>query len=102
MPPLKSRGELRSQYHHSVDIGPTIPDVVNLEMPKVYRGVEQFRLSDVSMRYTFDAVSDAPTQKKRQSYAKLGPRCIWEDGWLTPARRRRPARTLPCRSTIGP
>lgn len=35
VPPLKSRGELRSQYHHSVDIGPTIPDVVNLEMPKV-------------------------------------------------------------------
>lgn len=53
------------------------------------------------MRYTFDAASDASTQKKRQSCAKLGPCGTWEDGWLEPARRRRPARTLPCGSTIG-
>ena len=50
-------------------------------MPKVYRGVEQFPLSGVSMRYTFDATPDAPTQKKRQYYAMLGTRGIWEDGW---------------------
>jgi arylsulfatase len=34
------------------------------------------------MRYTFDAKPDAPTQKKRQYYAMLGTRGIWEDGWL--------------------
>ena len=44
-------------------------------------GVEQYPLSGVSMRYTFDAKPDAPTQKKRQYYAMLGTRGIWEDGW---------------------
>jgi hypothetical protein len=50
-------------------------------MPKVYRGVEQYPLSGVSMRYTFDATPDTPTQKHRQYYAMLGTRAIWEDGW---------------------
>ena len=78
---IKARGEVRNQYHHSVDIVPTILEIVGLEMPKVYHGVEQFPLSGVSMKYTFDATPDAPTQKKRQFYSMLGTRGIWEDGW---------------------
>jgi arylsulfatase A-like enzyme len=79
---IKARGEIRDQYHHSVDIVPTILDIVGVEMPKVYRGVEQFPLSGVSMKYTFDAEPRAPTQKKRQFYSMLGTRGMWEDGWL--------------------
>ena len=79
---IKARGEIRDQYHHSVDIVPTLLDIVGIEMPKVYHGVEQFPLSGVSMRYTFDATPHAPTQKKRQFYAMLGTRGMWEDGWL--------------------
>jgi arylsulfatase A-like enzyme len=82
---IKARGEIRNQYHHSVDIVPTILDIVGVEMPKVYRGVEQFPLSGVSMRYTFDAAPNAPTQKKRQFYTMLGTRGIWEAGWLATA-----------------
>ncbi len=78
---IKARGEIRNQYHHSVDIVPTILEIVGLEMPKVYKGVPQFPLSGVSMRYTFDATPDAPTQKHRQYYAMLGTRAMWEDGW---------------------
>jgi arylsulfatase A-like enzyme len=78
---IKAKGEVRNQYHHSVDIVPTILDVCGLEMPRVYRGVEQYPLSGVSMRYTFDAAPDAPTQKHRQYYAMLGTRAMWEDGW---------------------
>jgi arylsulfatase A-like enzyme len=78
---IKARGEVRNQYHHSTDIVPTILDICGLEMPKVYKGVEQYPLSGVSMRYTFDAKPDAPTQKKRQYYAMLGTRGMWEDGW---------------------
>jgi len=77
---IKARGEVRTQYHHCTDIVPTILDICALEMPKVYRGVEQYPLSGVSMRYTFDSPA-APTQKKRQYYAMLGTRAIWEDGW---------------------
>ena len=78
---IKARGEVRNQYHHSTDIVPTILDVCGLEMPKVYKGVEQYPLSGVSMRYSFDAKPDAPTAKKRQYYSMLGTRGLWEDGW---------------------
>jgi arylsulfatase A-like enzyme len=78
---IKARGEVRNQYHHSTDIVPTILEICGLEMPKVYKGVEQYPLSGVSMRYTFDAKPDAPTQKKRQYYAMMGTRGIWENGW---------------------
>jgi arylsulfatase A-like enzyme len=82
---IKARGQVRNQYHHSTDIVPTILDVCGLEMPKVYRGVEQYPVSGVSMRYSFDAAPDAPTQKHRQYYAMLGTRGIWEDGWKAAA-----------------
>ncbi len=82
---IKARGEVRHQYHHSTDIVPTILDVCGLEMPKVYRGIEQYPLSGVSMRYTFDAAPNAPTQKQRQYYAMLGTRGIWENGWKAAA-----------------
>jgi arylsulfatase len=78
---IKARGEVRHQYHHSTDIVPTVLDVCGIEMPKTFRGVEQWPLSGVSMRYSFDAKADAPTQKKRQYYTMLGTRAIWEDGW---------------------
>ncbi len=82
---IKARGEVRHQYHHSTDIVPTILDVCGLGMPKTYRGVEQYPLSGVSMRYSFDADPDGPTQKKRQYFAMLGTRGIWEDGWRAAA-----------------
>jgi arylsulfatase len=78
---IKARGEVRNQYHHSTDIVPTLLEICGLSMPKVYKGEEQVPLSGVSMRYTFEAKPDAPTTKKRQYYAMLGTRAIWEDGW---------------------
>ncbi len=78
---IKARGEVRNQYHHAVDIVPTILEIVGLEMPKVYKGVEQYPLSGVSMKYSFDAKPDDPTQKHVQYFAMLGTRAIWHDGW---------------------
>jgi arylsulfatase A-like enzyme len=78
---IKARGEVRNQYHHSVDIVPTILDILGLEMPQVYHGVKQYPLSGVSMRYTFDAKPEDKTKKHRQYYAMLGTRAMWEDGW---------------------
>src|SRR5262249_32921813 len=71
--------EVRGQYHHATDIVPTILDVAGLEMPKVYRGVEQYPLNGISMRYAFDN-GKAPTKKERQYYTMLGTRGIWEQG----------------------
>jgi arylsulfatase len=78
---IKSTGQVRSQYHHSTDIVPTILDICGIEMPKTFKGTPQYPLSGVSMRYTFDAKPDDPTQKHIQYYAMLGTRAIWKDGW---------------------
>ncbi|MFC6041692.1 arylsulfatase [Nocardioides hankookensis] len=82
---IEARGEIRHQYHHSTDIVATVLDVTGLEMPATYRGVEQHPLSGVSMRGSFDAAADAPTNKEVQYYAMLGTRGIWKDGWKAAA-----------------
>ncbi|MFE7223870.1 arylsulfatase [Nocardioides sp. NPDC057577] len=81
---IRAKGEIRHQYHHVTDIVPTILDLAGLEMPEVYRGVEQEPLPGVSMAYSFDG-ADAPTMKKRQYYTMLGTRGIWQDGWKAAA-----------------
>ena len=81
---IKAKGEIRHQYHHVTDIVPTILELAGLEMPEVYRGVEQEPLPGVSMRYSFDS-PDAPTKKKRQYYNMLGTRGVWQDGWKAAA-----------------
>ncbi|PRY24530.1 arylsulfatase [Aliiruegeria haliotis] len=78
---IEARGEIRHQYHHSVDIVPTLLELAGVEMPEVYNGVEQYPLSGVSMAYSFDAEPDAPTQKDVQYFAMLGTRGVWKDGW---------------------
>jgi len=77
---IKAKGEVRHQYHHSTDIVPTILEAAGLEMPKTYRGVEQYPLAGVSMIYSFDKPK-AATQKKQQYYCMLGTRGMWQDGW---------------------
>ena len=80
----QGQGQVRHQYHHATDIVPTILDVAGVEMPEEYRGVKQYPVNGVSMRYSFDD-AEAPTTKKRQYYAMLGTRGIWEDGWKAAA-----------------
>lgn len=82
---IKARGEIRHQYHHSVDIVPTILEITGNQMPEINNGVEQYPLSGISMAYTFAADPNAPTQKKSQYYAMLGTRGIWMDGWKAAA-----------------
>ncbi len=82
---IEARGEVRHQYHHSVDIVPTLLEVLGVEMPMVHNGVEQYPLSGVSMAYTFDAEPNTPTQKDVQYFAMLGTRGIWKDGWKAAA-----------------
>jgi arylsulfatase A-like enzyme len=78
---IKARGEVRHQYHHSVDIVPTILECCGVEMPKFVNGAQQTPLPGVSMRYSFDAAPDAPTQKVTQYYELLGARGLWHQGW---------------------
>lgn len=82
---IAAKGELRHQYHHSTDVVATVLDVAGIEMPEVFRGIRQRPLDGVSMRSSFDAAPDAPTDKKVQYYAMLGTRGIWKDGWKAAA-----------------
>ena len=82
---IKAKGEIRHQYHHSVDIVPTLLEVIGLEMPEEYNGVKQVPISGVSMAYTFDAKPNGATQKHVQYFAMLGSRGIWKDGWKAAA-----------------
>jgi arylsulfatase A-like enzyme len=74
------KGELRHQYHHAIDIMPTILDALGVEPPEVIKGHTQSRIDGVSMRYSIDDPS-APSARKTQFYSMLGSRGIWHDGW---------------------
>ncbi len=83
---IASRGEVRNQYHHAVDIVPTILECAGIEMPEQVLGYEQTPLPGVSMKYTFEA--DGPTQKHVQYYEMMGTRALWHDaGTSSPSAR---------------
>jgi arylsulfatase len=73
-------GDIRHQYHHAVDIVPTILDLLAVTPPETIKGFVQSRFDGVSMRYSFDDPS-APSARKTQFYSMLGSRGIWHEGW---------------------
>lgn len=77
---IASRGEVRTQYHHAIDIVPTVLDCIGLDMPETVRGHVQVPLQGVSMRYSFDAPAE-PSARTTQFYSMLGTRGIWHQGW---------------------
>jgi arylsulfatase A-like enzyme len=87
---IKDGGSIRSQYHHVVDVVPTILEVLDVEAPATYRGVDQMPIHGVSMAYTFDS-ADAPTRKTVQYFEMFGNRGIWHDGWKAVSYHRRGA-----------
>ena len=77
---MKAKGEIRDQYHHAIDIVPTILDVLGVEPPETIKGHVQSAFDGVSMRSSFDDAK-APTTRTTQFYSMLGSRAIWHDGW---------------------
>jgi arylsulfatase A-like enzyme len=77
---IEARGEVRHQYHHAIDIMPTVLDCCGIGPPETLNGYSQSPIQGVSMRYTFDRAA-APTARKTQYYEMLGTRGIWHDGW---------------------
>jgi arylsulfatase A-like enzyme len=75
-----ARGEIRDQYHHAIDLVPTILDVLGVEAPAVLGGHTQVPFDGVSMRYSFDD-AEAPSARHTQFFSMLGSRGIWHDGW---------------------
>jgi len=77
---IKSKGEVRNQYHHITDIGATILDVTGTKFYEELDGHKQMDLDGVSMKYSFDN-NDAPTNHPEQYYELFGNRALYKDGW---------------------
>ena len=78
---IRDTGGIRPQFHHVVDIVPTILEVTGLKFPSSLNGVAQRQLEGVSMAYTFDDAR-APSQRTAQYFELAGNRAIYEDGWI--------------------
>lgn len=77
---VRTPGGVREQFHHCVDITPTIMEAAGVAMPAVVNGFEQRGLDGVSMLYTFDA-PQAPERHTKQYFETLGNRGIYHQGW---------------------
>lgn len=82
---IKSKGELRSQFHHVIDIVPTILDVCKIPEPKKVNGIAQKPIEGVSMRYSFDNAK-AKGKRKTQYFEMFTHRAIYNDGWVACSR----------------
>jgi len=79
---IDDAGGIRDQYHHVIDVMPTILEVVGVVPPENFRGVEQQPVEGTSMRYTFPSNAvDVATARPKQYYEMMGHRAIWSDGW---------------------
>jgi arylsulfatase A-like enzyme len=92
-------GGVRRQFHHIIDIAPTILEAAGIPQPETIDGIKQSPMDGVSMAYTWDkANADAPSHRTTQYFEMLGNRAIYHEGWVaatTPA-------TLPWELTTKP
>ncbi len=82
---IKASGDLRSQFTHCIDIGPTILEAAGIPEPKVVDGIEQEPMDGTSFLYSFD---DANAEERHtvQYFEVIGSRAIYKDGWWACAR----------------
>jgi len=78
---ITAKGELRSQWHHVIDITPTILEAAGLPEPKSVNGTPQTPIEGVSLAYTF-ADPKAPSRHTTQYFEIFGNRAIYDNGWL--------------------
>jgi arylsulfatase A-like enzyme len=79
---IKDAGGVRSQFHHIIDIVPTILEATGIKAPEIVDGIKQKPIEGVSMMYTFDkANAEAPTTHHTQYFEMISNRGIYHDGW---------------------
>ncbi len=86
---IKDQGGIRNQFHHVIDIAPTILEATGIPLPETIDGITQRPMDGVSMAYSWDkANANVPTRHTTQYFETLGNRAIYHDGWVaatTPA-----------------
>jgi arylsulfatase len=78
---IKDKGGIRPQFHHVIDIVPTILETTGITFPTMLNGVAQKPIEGVSMAYSF-ANASAPSTRQTQYFEMLGNRGIYHDGWI--------------------
>ena len=80
---IEDPGGLRTQFHHLIDIVPTILEAAGIQQPLAVNGISQKPIEGVSMAYTFDkANASAPSKRETQYFEMFGNRAIYHDGWV--------------------
>ncbi len=78
---IKAKGELRSQWHHVIDVVPTILEAAGLPEPRIVNGTPQRPIEGTSMLYSFDDVN-SPSRHQIQYFEMFGNRGIYFNGWF--------------------
>ncbi len=79
---IKDAGGIRTQFHHIIDIVPTILEAAGIKAPQMVDGIKQKPIEGISMAYTFDkANANAPSKRKIQYFEMIANRGIYNDGW---------------------
>jgi arylsulfatase A-like enzyme len=86
---IRAKGEIRKQFHHVIDLAPTVLEVAGLPEPTIVNGVLQKPLEGVSMAYTFDDAT-AADRHQTQYFEMMGNRGIYHKGWTAVTRHRTP------------
>jgi arylsulfatase len=80
---IADKGGIRHQFHHVIDVVPTILEATKIKSPKMVDGIKQKPIEGVSMFYTFDKKNvNAPSKRKTQYFEMMGDRAIYHDGWM--------------------
>jgi arylsulfatase len=80
---IKDVGGIRTQFHHMIDIVPTILQATGVQAPLMVNGVAQKPIEGVSMDYTWDkANANAPSRRESQYFEMFGNRAIYYNGWI--------------------
>src|SRR6266851_5728880 len=86
---IKGKGEVRSQFHHVIDIAPTILELAGLPQPLAVNGVQQHPIEGVSMAYSYNDAK-APERHETQYFEMFGNRGIYHKGWTAVTRHKTP------------
>jgi arylsulfatase len=93
---IKAANQIRSQWHHVIDVAPTVLEAASLPEPKSVNGVPQAPIEGVSMVYTFD-IANSPSTHKTQYFEIMGNRAIYSEGWFAGTIHRAPWEQKPRR-----
>ncbi len=83
---ITDQGGIRNQFHHIIDVVPTLLEVTGIPAPVAVDGIDQKPIEGVSFAYTFDkANADAPSPHKMQYFEMMGVQGLYNDGWMLSA-----------------